>query len=226
MLERYALPNQIDSEREFVPARSWWKFTTHFNVAHPQYVPAIRLHDRETEGVMMRWGFIPASDEGKPTEDPATCISAEQVDRSEGHRGPWLASQRCILPMAGYYLWQPTRARYRQPYFIRLIDRSAFGVAAIWDTSTSEEDDVIESCAVITVHSNPLVAEIFGGIPRMPAILRRKDYRTWLSGTPVAAKAVLQTYPREWMEAYPVSPRVNSLQHNDRSLIQPIALTG
>jgi putative SOS response-associated peptidase YedK len=60
MCQRYALPDQLAAEREFLPATAWWKFATRFNVAAEQYVPAIRLHQRETEGIMMRWGLIPA----------------------------------------------------------------------------------------------------------------------------------------------------------------------
>ena len=163
----------------------------------------------------------PSWAEGKPADDSPVDVALEKIESSDLYRLPWLSSQRCILPFAGFYLWQLTAAKVRQPYFVRLIDRSAFGVAAIWDRTTTEEDEVIESCAAITVPANTRVAEISGG-RRMPAILRRKDCSTWLSGTPVQARAVLQTYPREWMQAYPVSPRVNSKQHKDRSLIQPL----
>ncbi len=56
----------------------------------------------------------------------------------------------------------------------------------------------------------------------MPAILRRRDYQTWLHGTPVEAKAVLQTYNPAWMEAYAVSPRINSTEPDDAALIRPV----
>ena len=57
MCDRYALPDQAAAEREFLPAQAWWKFTARFNVAAPQYVPAIRIHDGRTEGMMLRWGL-------------------------------------------------------------------------------------------------------------------------------------------------------------------------
>ena len=49
MSERYALPDQVAAEREFVPAQTWWKFEARFNVAAQQRVPAIRggAHDDE-----------------------------------------------------------------------------------------------------------------------------------------------------------------------------------
>jgi putative SOS response-associated peptidase YedK len=223
MCERYVLPEQEDAEREFVPAERWWKFTSSFNVSFPQYVPAIRAHDGVTEAVMMRWGFIPAAAEGIPTTDEQPVFDCELLGQTPESREPWLNSQRCILPVAGFYAWQLTPHRYRQPYFIGLNDRCVFGLAAFWGRSVTKDDDVIESCTIITVPASPLVAEIVGPGGRMPAILRRKDYATWLTSTPVQAKAVLHAYPEQWMRAHPVSPRVNSIKYNDPSLIRPIA---
>ena len=159
MCERYALPEQLAAEREFVPTQAWWKFTRRLNVAAPQYVPAIRVHDGQSEGVMMRWGLIPSWAEGKVTGEVARCIEADQIERSNQHREPWLASQRCILPVAGFYAWQLTRARYRQPYFVHLLDRSVFGIAGIWDRSVTEDDDVVESCSIVRVSANDLMRQ-------------------------------------------------------------------
>jgi putative SOS response-associated peptidase YedK len=220
MCERYALPDQVTVEREFMPARAWWNFSAKFNVAARQYVPAIRWHDGQSEAVMMRWGFVPAAAEGRPGDSPLS-IDLDAIMESTTHRGPWLHSQRCILPIAGFYAWQLTNARYRQPYFIRLLDRSVFGLAAIWDRSVSDDDDVIESCSIISVAPNDLMIAIANTDGRMPAILRRKDYQTWLKATPVEAKAALQPYPTSAMLAYPVSPRINSTAPDDAELIRP-----
>lgn len=223
MCERVILPAQSDAEREFEPAQRWWKFTAHFNVACPRYVPVIRVHEGETEGVMMRWGLIPPEAEGVPPPVERPDLASEQLDRAAEARGPWLNSQRCILPVAGFYVWQLTQQGYRQPHFIGVADRSVFGLAAFWTRSVSEDDDVIESCSIITVPANPLLAAILGGGGRMPAILRRKDYSTWLTSVPARARAALDTYPADWMHAHRVSPRVNFLEYNDASLIHPIA---
>jgi putative SOS response-associated peptidase YedK len=222
MCERFALPDRIAAEHEFMPAQAWWNFEQRFNVAAHQYVPAIRLHEGQSEAVMLRWGLIPAWAEGVPTSDPELCVNADAMAESEVYRAAWLNSQRCILPVAGFYLWQLTSLKYRQPFFVRVADRSVFGLAAIWDRSVTEEDDVIESCSVICVPPNALVADIANTEHRMPAILRRKDYETWLRGTPVEAKETLQSYNPQWMQAYAVSPRVNSTTADDAGLIRPV----
>jgi putative SOS response-associated peptidase YedK len=226
MCNRYALPDQAAVEREFLPQQSWWQFAAKYNVAAPQYVPTVRIHEGQTEGLMSRWGFIPSWAEGKAGANLRACVEVERIERSKTYRMPWLSGQRCILPMSGFYLWQLTGEQYRQPYFVNLPHRSVFGVAAIWDRSEGEDDDVIESCSIVRVPANELVAGIVGMPARMPAILRRRDYQTWLRGTPVQAKAALQPYHRAWMQAYPVSPRINSLVPDDADLMSPIRTLG
>jgi putative SOS response-associated peptidase YedK len=219
MCDRYVLPDQAAAEREFLPAQAWWKFTARFNVAAPQYVPAIRIHDGQSEGMMLRWGLIPSWAEGRPTDEATAYAEIDRIESSNIYRMPWLSGQRCILPVSGFYAWQLTREKYRQPYFVHLINRSVFGLAAVWDRSVADDDDVIESCSVIRVPANDLLADF---TLRMPAILRRRDYDTWLRGTPVQAKAALQPYNPAWMQAYAVSPRVNSTEPDDAGLIHPV----
>ncbi len=224
MCERYALPEQLTAEREFMPVWAWWQFVTRFNVAPHQYVPAVRLHEGQSEAVMMRWGLIPRSIEESPRPGPSPhCIDSDALERCASHRQPWLEGRRCILPVAGYYTWQLTAAKYRQPWFAHPRDRAVFGIAAVWDRFESKDEDVVESCSIIRVPANDLMLEIANTDPRMPAILRRRDYDIWLRGTPEAALAVLQPYKCEWMQAHPVSPRINSPEADDPDLVRPAA---
>jgi putative SOS response-associated peptidase YedK len=222
MCKRFAVPDHVVAEREFLPARSWWNFAAKFNVAPPQYVPAIRQDADASEAAMMRWGLIPSSTQGQPAVPGILSVEVDQMERGEVFRSLWLNSQRCILPVSGFYVWQLTMEKYRQPFFIRLIDRPVFGLAAIWDRWVSEDDDVIESCSLVRVPANELMADVNNTDQCMPAILRRKDYDRWLRGTPVEAKTALQPYEALLMQAYAVSPRINSIAHDDFGLIQPI----
>jgi putative SOS response-associated peptidase YedK len=223
MCERYALPEQLSAEREFVPALVWWKFDPRFNVAANQYVPAIRLYEGQSEAVMMRWGLIPSEAKEEPRE-ALLRVQAAELECSPASRDAWRNSQRCILPTSGFYAWQLTRSRYRQPHFVGLIDRSVFGLAAVWDRWVSDNDDVIESCCLVSVAANQLMREVANTDRGMPAILRRRDYETWLRGSLVEAADALQTYSSDRMLAYPVSPRVNSSAADGAALIRPVRL--
>jgi len=219
MCQRYVVPDQIAAEREFLPRTAWWKFEPRFNVAPEQYVPAIRMHDGGSEGVMMRWGLIPSWTEHFPTGKPKWGVRAERAESGKIYRGAWDGGRRCILPFAGFYVWQHTPLGHRQPFFVRLMERSVFGVAALWDRWVSDEDDVIESCSLIRVPANVLLAGIVDPQLAMPAVLRRRHYEAWLSGSASEARAALQPYPAERMDAYTVSPRINSRSVDDPGLI-------
>ena len=223
MCERYVLPDQAAAEREFLPQRAWWQFAPRYNVAAQQYVPAIRKHDGQSEAIMQRWGLIPASpEEDRPAMVPPIVVAADDLLNSPLHRTPWLNSQRCILPIAGFYAWQLTPGKYRQPHFVHLFDRAVFGVAAVWDRFVGDDDDVIESCSIISVAANELMTDIDNTTRRMPAILRRNDYPIWLNGTPVEARAVLLPYNARRMHAHPISPRINSTSADDPDLLLPV----
>ena len=108
MCERYVLSDQVTAEREFVPAQAWWRFRQRYNVSAEQFVPAIRMHQGLSEGVMLRWGMIPAWSEGRPLEEIAVCADIDKIQRSPIYRHAWNRGRRCILPIAGFYAWQLT----------------------------------------------------------------------------------------------------------------------
>jgi len=101
-----------------------------------------------------------------------------------------------------------------------------FGFAALWDRTVAHhedraDDDVIESCALITVPPNALMWEINNTAASMPAILHRDNYEAWLTAPAAQAKSLLRTYPAERMVTHAVSPRINSLKYDDAWLLRP-----
>lgn len=220
MTERLVIPSRAESESELSVARPWWEFSVRFNVGASHSVPVARMHDRETEGVMMRWGLVPSSAKGDVTRGGHTLARSDSLQSTEHLRSAWLHGQRGIVPLAGFYVWQRTPAGYRQPYYVRLVNRLVFGVAVLWERSVTDDDDVIESCALVTVAANPLLAEIDNTTGQMPAILRREDYISWLGTTVTQASELLKTYPQTRMVTHPVGPYVNDLERDEPRLIQ------
>jgi len=227
MCERYVTPEEEHAEKEFGVVRRWWQFSPSFNVGPSRYVPVIRMHDGQVEGVMLRWGLIPDWAEGDAAKACAVTAPIAEVQHASATRGAWEIGRRCIVPMFGYYTWQMTWQGHRQPFFVRLVNRPVFGVAAVWDRTEAEDgDDVIEGAALITVPPNPLLAELQGPGTTMPAILERRDYAIWLTAAPAVAKTVLMSLPSQQMIAHPVSPRINSFRYDDADLIRPVLPEG
>jgi putative SOS response-associated peptidase YedK len=223
MSERLVIPDRAQAESELSVAHPWWQFSARFNVAASQSLPVARVHGRESEGVMMRWGLVPASAKGDVARPGHAHLKSDTLQSSQEFRTAWLFGQRGIVPLAGFYLWQRTRAGHRQPYYVRLVERVVFGVAVLWERSVSDHDDVIESCALLTVPANPLLADIDPNTQQMPAILRRQDYDTWLRSTVSEAGELLMTYPQTRMVSHPVAPFVNHLKFDEPRLIRPAA---
>jgi len=225
MSERLVIPGRGEAENELSVAHPWWQFSVRFNVAFSHSIPVARMHERETEGVMMRWGLVPSSANGDPKEGSAHAHArSDALQSAEDFRSAWFHGRRGIVPLAGFYLWQRTSGGCRHPYYVRLVNRPVFGVAVLWERSVSDDDDVVESCALVTVPANRLLAEIDSGAEQMPAILRREDYDTWLGSTVAKAKELLDTYPHTRMVTHPVGPYVNDLKLDEPRLIQRASL--
>jgi putative SOS response-associated peptidase YedK len=222
MSERLVIPDRAEVEADLSVAHPWWRFSVRFNVAVSQSVPVARIHERESEGVMMRWGLVPPAAKGDLTQGVAH-VRTDALATSEAVRGAWFHGQRGIVPLAGFYLWQGTPAGHRQPYYVRLVNRPVFGVAVVWDRTVTDDDEVIESCALVTVPANRLLAEISQTTQQMPAILRPEDYDPWLRSSVAQSKELLDTYPYQRMVTHPVGPYVNHLEFDAPELIQRAA---
>jgi putative SOS response-associated peptidase YedK len=219
MCKRLVIPEQDDAEREISVEQPWWKFSVRFNVAVTDAVPVARVHNLETEGVMMRWGFVPA-EENRKGNVGAALVPSDDILAPHDYRKAWLYGQRCVVPLAGFYVWHLNDDGFRQPFYVRLVNRAVFGVAALWERTVIDGEDVVESCALLTVPANPLLAQI-DDKNCMPAILQREDYDDWLKSPAPRALGLLQPYPLERMVTHPVSPRVNYLEYDDPTLIRP-----
>lgn len=220
MAQRLVIPSREDVDVELPVVHAWWQFTVRFNVAISQSIPVARTHDRETEGVMMRWGLAHKTARGAIDFTGCGSVRSDALKSTEELRRMWLHGQRGIVPLAGFYLWQRAPAGHFQPYYVRLVNRPVFGVAALWERAEAS-DEVIESCALITVDANQLLAEIDPTMRQMPAILPLEDYDAWLSSTVDQAGELLRPYPPTRMVYHPVGPYVNYLEFDEPSLIRP-----
>ncbi len=58
----------------------------------------------------------------------------------------------------------------------------------------------------------------------MPAILIKDEWAKWLDPTnddTEALKELLQSFPDDALDYYPVSKKVNNVENNEKELIQP-----
>jgi len=180
-----------------------------FNIAPSQLVTAIRTSagSRARAAARLRWGLIPSWADDPAIGNRMINARAETVATKPAFRHAF-RRRRCLIAADGFYEWRRD-GRRKQPFYISLADGRPFAFAGLWD-QWKQGGEPIESCTIITTEANDLVHPIHD---RMPVILSRESYDTWLDPTIEDVErlaSLLKPYPAQEMQAYPVSTLVNA----------------
>jgi putative SOS response-associated peptidase YedK len=189
-----------------------------YNIAPTQQIGVVReAAPSLREFVSMQWGLIP-----RWAKDPKI---ASQMINARGETAAEKPSfrdafkrRRCLIVADGFYEWQKSGGKIKQPYYIRMKDNRPFGFAGLW-----ERWGELESCTILTTEPNELCATVHD---RMPVILGPADYDQWLDHSVTDAaklQPLLDAYPASEMVAEPVSTHVNNVRNNDEACIAPVS---
>lgn len=165
---------------------------------------------------VVEWGFIPEwADDPEEVPTPINARSESVMD-SRIFRDAF-QHKRCLLIADGFYEWQGQRGS-KQPYRIVRTDREPFAFAGIW-SRWEENGTSRDTAAILTTNPNDVVAEIHD---RMPVMLDTDEYEDWLTGNAATAIDLLDPFPNQELEAYPVSKQVNNPGAESPDLVEPI----
>lgn len=221
MCGRYTLGRSTrEILQRFAVQLSLSDLTERYNIAPSQMVPVVMESGGKRVLDSLKWGLIPFWVKDLRKHKPLINARAESIHEKASFKQA-LARRRCIIPADGFYEWKG-QVPNRRPIYIRRRDKHPFGFAGLWEMWTSPEGEVVRTCAIITVCPNKLMEEIHD---RMPAILRPEDEELWLSGAgndSVRLLGALKPYPDEEIEAFPVSPYVNSAAVDGERCIEPV----
>ena len=180
-----------------------------YNIAPTQPVAAVRQIGQDRELSLFQWGLIPSWAKDPRMGAQLINARAESIATKPSFRSAF-RRRRCLIFADGFYEWQKTRAKTKQPFYIRLANDRLFAFAGLWEHWEGADSAAIESCTIITTDANDLLRPLHD---RMPVILPEQEYGRWLDpqlDDPVKLQALLKPYPAEQMTAYPVSTFVNS----------------
>jgi len=214
MCGRYALtsPPAVIAERFHL---LWTpEVAPHYNIAPSQTIPVVRETGQGRELAWLKWGLIPWWAEDAHIGAQLINARAETLAGKPAFRDAY-RHRRCLVPADAFYEWKPVEGR-KQPYCIRLRDRGLFGMAGLWERWKDPGGQVVESCTIVTVDANALVAELHD---RMPLILAPDDYDAWLNAE---TRAVPPAISAEDMVAYPVSHLVSNAKNDVAACLTPI----
>jgi putative SOS response-associated peptidase YedK len=204
-----------------------------YNVAPSQQVYAVAERRPREDGEAatrqlgaFRWGLVPSWAKEESVGNKMINARVESVATKPAYRKA-LARRRCIIPADAFYEWQVRRQAGRQvkvPHAIRRKDGEPMAFAGLWEVwrPPGEPDaEWLRSCVIITTEANELLAPIHG---RMPVVLPRSAWDTWLDPAVEAVeavKALLVPAPSGEFEAWPVSTRVNNVANEGPELLEP-----
>jgi putative SOS response-associated peptidase YedK len=180
-----------------------------YNIAPTQLIAVIRT-PRKLE--MLTWGIARA--EKRP---PQINMRVEQIMKSAS------SQRRCLVVVDGFYEWQKTGdpAAPRQPFLLKDAEGHPLGLGGVWNKTTTDDGEVIESVAILTCPPRPPVTAIHD---RMPLIIPRSSYRRWIDmGADVTD--LLQPTTTS-LVAVPVSSYVNSPKNDDAKCMERVEPTG
>lgn len=218
MCGRYAIYGSPAKLKEHFGTANELDLKPRFNIAPTQTVPVVCLDETGNRVfTFARWGLIPSW--VKDPEDLQHPINAkvETAAIKPMFRHAFRKS-RVLVPADAFYEWVPRNGK--QPYLIRLREDEPMGMGGLLEHWQGPEGDVT-TITILTTDANSLMAEIHS---RMPVIIRPEDYADWVDTnlTDVTkVQAMAQPYPERFMEAYPISRKVNSPQHDSPDLIEP-----
>jgi putative SOS response-associated peptidase YedK len=135
-----------------------------------------------------------------------------------------VVSQRCLIPLTGFFEWQQINTKEKQPYFISLKDKNIFSVAGVADSWLNPHDKtVLQTFSILTTEANPLMATIHNTKKRMPIILTKEAEQLWLNQTIDASEIVngLNPLEEERMQAYKISKIISSKVSNVPQVLLP-----
>ena len=193
-----------------------------YNVAPQTFQPVVCLNRKtlERELLQMRWGLVPYWANDIKMAYSTINAKAETLATSPAFREAF-KRRRCLVPVDGFYEWQPIDRRTKQPFAVGLKDGSLFALAGLWDVwSGKTTAQPLFSYTVITTDPNQLLEPFHN---RMPVILKPQDYERWLAPAEPSHLPVdlLRPYPDELMSAWKVSPAVGNVKNDEPGLIVP-----
>jgi len=201
----------------------------HFNGFSFPYMPLIGSNKR---GIIQsaQWGLIPAwtnnLQQANLLRAQTLNAKSETVFEKPSFKNS-IQSQRCLIPVTGFYEWQMQANKTRLPFYIFLPKQAVFSLAGISsDWFSQSENKWYKTFSILTVDANTLMAQIHNSKMRMPCILTKEQEENWINPD-LSRQELIQCFkPFDTlkMEAHPISNIITrkSKSSNVPEVLKPV----
>ncbi len=236
MCGRYAASNNPDDlqvEFEAILAGDAPALPAHYNVAPTDPVYGVRTRkpkddDQEPyrELSVLNWGLVPSWAKDRKIGSKMFNARVESLTDKPAFRTA-LQRRRALIPADGWFEWMVTGAgdkgAAKQPYFMTPQDGSTVAFAGLWEI-WGTKPDLLLTCTVITIPSIGPLTEIHD---RMPFVLPRERWDSWLDLSHPDPAALLEPPALEVVEALelrPVGTDVGNVKNDGPELLDRVEL--
>jgi len=166
------------------------------------------------------WGLVPWFAKAPTGGAKMINARAETVAEKPAFRRS-LQRRRCILPADGFYEWL-RNAKVRLPQLFEAADGSVLAFAGLWEVWRPKDDpdaEPLRTCTIITTQANATMRPIHD---RMPVVLAKDVWGTWLDPAPRAASELthlLVPPPDDVLVRRAVSTKVNNVKNEGAELL-------
>jgi len=218
MVNRYSLAASAEQLTERYAIEISPAYQPNYNASPSQLLPIIT--NTGPQGLsFFYWGLAPQWAKNKTISEKLinarTELFAEKPVMKKN-----LMQRRCLVLADGFYGWKKVGKKAMIPYRLVLKTRELFSMAGLWEEYDDEQGESFHTFSIITVPSNELISPM---AERMPVIIEQSREKKWLSGETSESDLIsmLIGLAAIKMDAYTISPRVNSITVNDAALLLP-----
>ncbi len=201
------------------------EFSPRYNIAPTQPIIVVRAGKEGRVADWLHWGLVPSWAQDPSIASKMINARSETAAAKPAFRRAF-KERRCLIPVSGFYEWEVLPQRGKQPWHIHHKSEPLLALAGLWESWTSPDGSLLESCSILTVQANPFMAVFHD---RMPAILGEDDWSLWidpLGVEPARLQSLLVPCPAEWLAREPVSTYVNNARHEGPDCLQPPSKQG
>jgi putative SOS response-associated peptidase YedK len=190
-----------------------------WNMAPSMDAPVIRLIDQDRHLDALKWGLIPYfTKDLKKARKPINARD-DNVAKSGMFKDAF-ARRRCLVPTPAYYEWRDDPDG-KTPFAVARIDGEPVVFGGIWERWRSPEGEELRTFATITTEANKQLA---GVQERMPVIIERADWPTWLGEAEGDPVSLLRAAPENVLRVWPVGKAVGNVRNDGPPLLEPISV--
>ncbi|MEQ9006458.1 MAG: SOS response-associated peptidase [Ekhidna sp.] len=213
MLDRYTITLNSDELALVLGDEVPETYQPQFNAAPTKILPTITSNEVDKIS-FFNWGLMAMWSNNRAMSPKFFNLPMDSVINKSSYRKK-LATNRCVIPMDGFYLWKQVAKKQLVPHYFFFPDKKVFSVAGLWE----EGEDGTHSFIMITRPANEQVSDFQED---MPAILDAASTRRWLESDNLnELQDLLNKETKEAFVSHTVTPKIRDIDGNDVSFMKP-----